>query len=257
MKRTAALFTAAILLCALSAAGAEEAAQPTLTYIGHAELMITTSEGTVIYVDPSTIAPFDYEQNADIILVTHEHSDHNKVDLVPRNEDCAVIRAADCINKDGTYNTFELGEVTVIPVPRNEDCAVIRAADCINKDGTYNTFELGEVTVIPVPAENKNHDIRETCGFIIQFDGITVYHAADTDKLDSMVDLQQYDVDYAFFPIDGQYNMDAAEAMECAELVGAKHNTPIHWFGADPALFTPENLLFMNYGDTVTLTKAE
>jgi len=223
MKRTAALFTAAILLCALSAAGAEEAAQPTLTYIGHAELMITTSEGTVIYVDPSTIAPFDYEQNADIILVTHEHSDHNKVDLVPRNEDCAVIRAA----------------------------------DCINKDGTYNTFELGEVTVIPVPAENKNHDIRETCGFIIQFDGITVYHAADTDKLDSMVDLQQYDVDYAFFPIDGQYNMDAAEAMECAELVGAKHNTPIHWFGADPALFTPENLLFMNYGDTVTLTKAE
>ena len=51
--------------------------------------------------------------------------------------------------------------------------------------------------------------------------------------------------------------MDAAEAMECAALVGAKHNTAIHWFSADPAEFTPDNLLFMNYGDTIVLEKSQ
>ncbi|HPF87618.1 MAG TPA: MBL fold metallo-hydrolase [Candidatus Limiplasma sp.] len=223
MKKTLALFAAAMLLCTASAGTAQTAAQPTLTYIGHAHLMIITAEGTVIYIDPYKIDGYTYTHNADIILVTHEHSDHNQVDIVPQNDDCMILRVK----------------------------------DTINKDGTYNTFTLGEVTVIPVPAKNKNHDIKKTNGLIVQFDGITVYHAADTDKLDSMADLQQYSIDYAFFPIDGKYNMDAAEAMECAALVGAKHNTPIHWFSADPAAFTPDNLLFMNYGDTITLEKAD
>ncbi len=226
MKRTLCFLAAAILLFAVpAAAAAEDAAQPTLTYIGHSELMIVTAEGTVIYVDPapSSLAAYDYERKADIILVTHEHGDHNKVDVVPKNDDCQILRVK----------------------------------QTINKDGTYNTFTIGGVTVIPVPAKNKNHSIKETNGFIIQFDGFTVYHAADTDKLDSMADLQQYGVDYAFFPIDGQFNMDAAGAMECAELVGAGHNSPIHWFDADPASFTPEGALLLYPGDTITLEKAD
>ena len=221
MKGCIALLLAAVLLL-MPAALAEETAQPTLTYIGHAHMMITTAEGTVIYVDPYKISGYTYTQNADIILVSHEHSDHNQVELVPQNDGCVVLRVK----------------------------------DTINKDGSYNAFTLGEVTVIPVPAENKNHDVKKTNGFIIQFDGITVYHAADTDKLDSMAGLRQYNVDYAFYPIDGKYNMGAAEAMESAALVGAKHDTPIHWFSADPAAFTPDTLLFMNYGDTITLEKA-
>jgi L-ascorbate metabolism protein UlaG (beta-lactamase superfamily) len=221
MKTALALVAAVILLCSLPAAFAEETPKPTLTYIGHAHLMIVTAEGTVIYIDPYKIGGYSYERDAQLILASHEHGDHNQVKLVPQAEGCLVLRVA----------------------------------QTINKDGSYNTFVIGEVTVIPVPAKNKNHSIKETNGFIIQFDGVTVYFASDTDKLDSMADLRQYDVDYAFFPIDGEYNMGAAEAMECAELVGAKHNTPIHWFSADPAEFTPDNLLFMNYGDTITLEK--
>ncbi len=222
MKKTLALFAAAMVLCVLPMAGAEEAAQPTLTYIGHAHLMIITAEGTVIYIDPYEIKGYTYEHDADIILVSHEHSDHNQVKLVPQADGCQVLRVK----------------------------------QTINKDGSHNTFTIGEVTIIPVPAKNKNHNIKETNGFIIQFDGVTVYFASDTSKLDSMADLKQYNVDYAFFPIDGKYNMDAAEAMECAALVGAKHNTPIHWFSADPAKFTPDNLLYMDYGETITLEKS-
>ena len=223
MKKLLAVLAAALLLLPALPAAAEaetaKPAQPTLTYIGHAHLMIVTAEGTVIYIDPDKIDGYTYTRKADILLVTHEHNDHNLVDLVPQNDGCTVLRVK----------------------------------QTINRDGTYNPFTIGEVTVIPVPAKNKYHDVKKTNGLILQFDGVTVYHASDTDKLASMADLRQYSVDYAFFPIDGKYNMDAAEAMECAELVGAKHNTPIHWFDADPAAFTPDSLLFMNYGDTVTL----
>jgi len=36
------------------------------------------------------------------------------------------------------------------------------------------------------------------------------------------------ELDYALFPGDGVFNMDPAEAAECARIIGAKHNILIH-----------------------------
>jgi L-ascorbate metabolism protein UlaG (beta-lactamase superfamily) len=192
-------------------------AGPTLTLIGHASIKIRTLEGIVIYIDP--YYPGDYGEPADIILVSHEHSDHNKVSL--------------CKQKAG--------------------CRVLRVRDTINPDGSYNIFEIAGVRIEPVSAGNKNHPLSSTNGFVLTFDGITVYHASDTSKLDQMAALKTRNIDYAFFPIDGQYNMGPAEAMECATLIGAKHNTPFHVNQADVQAFQPENLLPVAYGETITL----
>ena len=35
-------------------------------------------------------------------------------------------------------------------------------------------------------------------------------------------------LDYALLPLDGFYNMDLTEAAECARLIGAKVNIPVH-----------------------------
>jgi L-ascorbate metabolism protein UlaG (beta-lactamase superfamily) len=201
---------------------AAEQMKPTLTLIGHSSVKIKTAEGAVIYIDPYYEG--DYSEKADIILVSHEHSDHNKVNLCQQNEGCLVLRVKETIN---------------------------------TKNMTYNTFEYKGVKIEPVPAENKNHSIKSTTGFVLTFDGITVYHAGDTSKLDQMAALKERSIDYAFFPIDGKYNMNAAEAMECAALVGARHNTPMHYFDADPSTFQPENLLPIAYGEMVELAKAE
>ena len=192
---------------------------PTLTLIGQSSLKIKTAGGTVVYVDPY-YQPGDYSEKADIILISHEHQDHNKLDL--------------CSQKEG--------------------CKVLRVKDTINKDNSYNTFEYYGVKIEPVPAANKNHPLNSTNGFLLTFDGITVYHASDTSKLDQMAKLSSRKIDYAFFPIDGVYNMDAAEAMECAKLVGAKHNTPFHINKADVKAFAPEKLLSVAYGETIQLT---
>ncbi len=207
-----------LILAFMPCCGAETGtAAPTLTLIGHASVRITTGDGTVIYVDPSY--PGDYSLPADLVLISHEHSDHNGLKRVTQNEGCLVKRAKDTINPDGSYNAFS---------HRN-------------------------VTVEPFPAYNKFHMKSETNGFIITFDGISIYFASDTSRIPEMDGLTGMGIDYALLPIDGEFNMDALEAMECAALIGARHNIPIHFFDADPALFMPENLLFIPYGETVTL----
>lgn len=188
-----------------------------LKWIGHASLKIETAGGVVMYVDP--YAPGDYSAPADLILCSHEHHDHNAHEL--------------CAKKPG--------------------CTVLRAADMINADGSYNIFSVSGVTVEPVKAQNKNHSPLTTCGFLLSFEGVKVYFASDTNKVAEMAQLAAQKVDYAFFPIDGEYNMSPEEATECAAMVCARHNVAIHWFDADPDRFTPENRLDMQPGDEIGL----
>jgi len=71
-----------------------------LTFIGHASMKIKTEEGAVIYIGPDYKG--DYSEEVDLILVTHEHQDHNQVGLCKPNDGCKIIRAKDAINKDGS-----------------------------------------------------------------------------------------------------------------------------------------------------------
>lgn len=163
-----------------------------LLYQGHGSFRITAESGYVIYVDP--FAGKGYDRPADLILVSHEHSDHNNVGLVPRKDGCRVLRSSDLL-----------------------------------KGGVYGTFREDEVSVESTPACNRNHPLGECVGFLITVDGVKLYAAGDTSKTDYMSRrLSGEHVDYALLPIDGVYNMDAAEASECAKIIGAEHTIPIH-----------------------------
>ena len=89
-------------------------------YMGQASVRIITETGKVIYVDP--FSGDDYSLAADLILVTHEHFDHNAVDKVAnRNIGCRLIRSRDAI-KDGEYNLFKLDYVLVEPLALSSLC---------------------------------------------------------------------------------------------------------------------------------------
>ena len=164
-----------------------------LLYMGHASLRITTREGKVIYIDPYVGS--GYGPAADLILVTHSHSDHSAVSRVKN---------------------------------RNPDCRTITWKEAL--DGGHQTFDLGFVTVEAVEAGyNRNHDVSSCVGYVLTFsDGISVYISGDTSKTQQMPLLAEKEIDYAFFCCDGVYNMGLEEAAECAKLVGAKHNVPYH-----------------------------
>ena len=191
-----------------------------LLFIGHGSFKLTTDNGTVIYIDP--FFDGDYSAEADLVLITHEHFDHNKTELVSLKSDGAIFRADDFIS-----------------------------------GSKYLSLAFKGVKITAVPAYNKNH--KTGCvGYVVGADRLNLYFAGDTSKTDHMSTMK--DIDYAFLPTDGIYNMDAAEATECANIIGAKHSVPVHtappegeYNEAVAALFTPKSRLIIKQGSEISL----
>ena len=164
---------------------------PKLLYQGHGSYRLTSNEGKVVYVDP--FAGKGYDKPADIILVTHDHRDHNKISLCARKPDCVVITGKEAL-----------------------------------AGGKHNSFDEKGILIQAVEAKNFNHNPKRCVGYIITIDGVKIYASGDTSKTKQMNTFADMDLDFALFPGDGFFNMGLKEAAECARIVGAKHNIIIH-----------------------------
>lgn len=183
-----------------------------ILYQGHGSLRLITDSNTVVYLDPC--AGKGYDVSADLILVTHQHGDHNQITKPARAPNCVVIQNSDAL-----------------------------------AGGTYRSFRIKDLVIEAVPAYNRNHDRRECGGYLVSADGILCYFSGDTSKISEMKDLAARKIDYAFFAADGIYNMDVSEAAECAVIVGARHSTPIHimpFHGDSGELFSDEKAAKFN-----------
>lgn len=163
-----------------------------LLYQGHGSLRFISNAGTVVYVDPYMGEGYDLA--ADLVLVTHQHYDHTAIDKMPHAPTCVVWQNMDAH-----------------PAPQ-----------------TYVTRTFGDVTVEAVEAYNNMHAKDECVGYVVQVDGLQLYFAGDTSTTAQMASLANRELDYAFLPGDGIYNMDVDEAARCAKVIGARHNVPIH-----------------------------
>lgn len=194
----------------------------TLLYQGHGSFRIVTLNQTVIYIDP--FAGEGYNLPADLILVTHQHSDHNQISLPARKPDCEMITEKESL-----------------------------------KGGHYNTFHTKGIIIEATEAYNSKHDKSACVGYLITVDGVTIYASGDTSTTEQMKTFAARKLDYALLPADGIYNMDLAEASACAELIGAKHTIPIHlkpgslFDRARAEQFTGKNRLIVEAGEEIVL----
>jgi L-ascorbate metabolism protein UlaG (beta-lactamase superfamily) len=176
-------------------------------WLGHASFRID-GKSAVIYVDPWQIG--ENPKPADLILITHDHSDHCSP------EDVAKIQTADTII------------VTVKAcVPKlSGDIKVVRPGDQLEIQGVsiqvvaaYNLTKFRSPGVPFHPKENQ------FVGFIVTVDGQKIYHSGDTDVIPEM---SEYTADIALLPVSGTYVMTADEALQAAEIIGPKLVIPMH-----------------------------
>jgi len=189
-----------------------------LHFIGRASLRIETKSGLVIYIDPASGAKAEYEKPADLVLVTHQHSDHNKTSLITL--------------KDGGK---------IISCPRD-----IKSGE---------TTEFSGIKVLAVDAYNKNHHGEDCCGFILEIDGVVIYHSGDTSLTEQMIDFPMFNIDYAFLCSDGYYNMGPEEAMAVAKIIEAKYIIPIH--SAASGDYSQANMDEINLENKIALLPGE
>ena len=186
-----------------------------LKWLGHASWKIKTG-GMVIYVDPYQ---GDYDEEADLILASHSHTDHcepSKFKMVTGDE-TVVVAPADCAEKIGSpVKSLKPGE---------------KAA-------------FGEVEVEAVEAYNVKrfrspgnpfHPKGLGVGYLIRAEGKTVYHVGDSDFIPEMKELG--DIDLLLIPSGGTYTMDNEDAAEAAVTIRPKKVIPMHIWDTDPGGF--------------------
>lgn len=61
------------------------------------------------------------------------------------------------------------------------------------------------VKIEAVYAYNSNHNRDESCGFVLTYMDLLMYHSGDTSMIDETKELK--DIDYALFAMDGYWNM--------------------------------------------------
>lgn len=180
------------------------------TRIAHDTFRIAGSK--VIYVDPFQVAKRD---EADIVLITHEHFDHlSHEDLEKVCMPGTTIVASSLCRKDvGTMKVKEtrfldpggktrVGQIDIEAVP------------------AYNTNKFRE------PGKVYHPKGEGRVGFIITMDGTTVYHAGDTDFIPEMKSIK---CDIALLPVSGTYVMTAEEAAQAAAAINPKIAVPMHY----------------------------
>ncbi len=169
-------------------------------WLGHDGFRIDASK--TIYFDPFQIAG---GPKADLIFITHEHFDHCSP------EDVSKIQGPDTVIVTEKDSALKL----------TGDVRVIKPGDSLMIDG---------VKIVAVPSYNTDKDFHPKknnwLGFVVEVDGITVYHAGDTDFISEMKDLE---VEIAFIPVSGTYVMRSDQAVEAALAIGPKLAIPMHY----------------------------
>jgi L-ascorbate metabolism protein UlaG (beta-lactamase superfamily) len=171
-------------------------------WIGHSSFRIDGPDDIKIYLDPYKLKSF---ARADLILITHDHSDHCSPEDI--NRLC--------------------GPQTIIAGPASIAAGLSRPVRILSPG---KTLEAAGVSVEAVPAYNPAKQFHPkssgNLGYIVTVNGVRIYHAGDTDYIPEMRDIK---ADIALLPVGGTYTMDAAEAAQAAAVIKPKIAVPMHW----------------------------
>ena len=207
-----------------------------ITWLGHATFIITTPGGKRIVTDPwltdNPLCPPDQKRivKADVILLSHGHSDHSgdivSVSRATNAPIVAVYELALWLERKGLQNVHGMGIGGTISIAglRVSMVPALHTSSVVEDD---LTVYLGAATGFVVRLEN----------------GHTIYFAGDTALFGDMQLIREmYEPEIAFLPIGDHFTMGPESAATACRLLGVRQVVPMH-YGTFPVLTgTPDRL---------------
>jgi L-ascorbate metabolism protein UlaG (beta-lactamase superfamily) len=169
-----------------------------ITFLGHGSLLMGFQEKR-IYVDPfGNVADYASLPKADLILITHEHSDHFDLQALSsiRSDNTLLVQTEMCERQVNGGIVMHNGEkqnligIQILAVP---------AYNLVHKrpnGATYHPRGIGN-------------------GYILSIGGIHLYIAGDTENIPEMKELR--DIDIAFLPMNLPYTMTSEMVADAAK----------------------------------------
>ncbi|MDV0443592.1 metal-dependent hydrolase [Methanorbis rubei] len=178
-----------------------------IRYVGHSCFSLEGSKKILIDPQPADAAKVD----ADLVLVTHGHGDHLGITIQLKKQTIAIHELATYLSRKGVTTTgMNIGGTVVV--------------DDVN------------ITMVPAvhssSVEENGVDLYmgTAAGFVVEMDGVVVYHAGDTGLFSDMKLIHElYHPDVALLPVGGHFTMGPDEAMIAAEWIGAPLVIPMHY----------------------------
>jgi L-ascorbate metabolism protein UlaG (beta-lactamase superfamily) len=181
-----------------------------MNFIGHASLMFNMNS-FIVYFDPvSSMGNYTNMPKADLVLVTHEHSDHL---------DAGLIKSLSKPETVVICNEASLSRLTSAQAMKNGDRKNINGIE-VEALPAYNIVNMRAPGQPFHPKGNGN-------GYLITFGDKRIYVAGDTENTPEMKALKNIDV--AFLPMNLPYTMTPAMVADAAIAFKPKILYPYHF----------------------------
>jgi L-ascorbate metabolism protein UlaG (beta-lactamase superfamily) len=202
MLRYLALMSLVVLVSGTSIA-AEPPGKVTIRWHGHSFFDIQSSKGTRIVIDPHAIEAYGRQTvSANLILVSHLHTDHTQVGVVQNQAQAKILYGL----KGG---------------PRKTDWNRI--------DETFRDVHIRTVGVYHDNVEGMERG--KNAIFVLEVDGLRIVHLGDLGHVLSDKDVKKIGpVDVLMIPVGGVYTINGAEAKKVvAQLKPKQYILPMHY----------------------------
>ena len=180
-------------------------------WLGHDGFKI--KNGKTVIVDPFKVR--SSSDKADLLLISHEHYDNLSTEDIKKVsfDKTIVVAAVSCKNE---LSKLKLRDVRFIDSggKLNVDGVILEAVPA------YNLNKFREPGKVFHPKDEGK------VGYIIEIEGVRVYHAGDTDAIPEM---KNFRADIALLPVSGTYVMNAQEAASAVGMIRPKLAIPMHY----------------------------